>query len=63
MTVQDTVGAGDTLAAAFLHARLEGRDIGAALRLAVAAGSLSTRLPGGVDGQPTDAEASALRRP
>jgi sugar/nucleoside kinase (ribokinase family) len=60
VTVQDTVGAGDTLAAAFLHAHLQGRDITAALRLAVAAGSLSTRLPGGVDGQPTDAEASDL---
>ena len=60
VTVQDTVGAGDTLAAAFLHAHLQGQDIAAALRLAVAAGSLSTRLPGGVDGQPTDAEARDL---
>jgi sugar/nucleoside kinase (ribokinase family) len=60
VTVQDTVGAGDTLAAAFLHAHLQGWDLAAALRLAVAAGSLSTRLPGGVDGQPTSAEASEL---
>lgn len=59
VTVTDTVGAGDTLAAAFLHARLNGQDVPAALRLAVAAGSLSTQRSGGVEGQPSFEQASA----
>ncbi len=58
--VVDTVGAGDSLSAAYLHARLAGASDEAALRLAVAAGTLSTRRSGGVDGQPTVAEATAL---
>lgn len=58
--VVDTIGAGDTLAAAFLYGRLAGQDVGDALRLAVAAGSLSTRRSGGVDGQPTAEQARAL---
>lgn len=60
--VLDTVGAGDTLAAAFLHSRLRGEDVQSSLRLAVAAGSLSTRRRGGVDGQPTSDEASGYAR-
>ena len=60
IAVRDTVGAGDTLAAAFLHARLQGADTVSALRLAVAAGSLSTRRSGGVEGQPTIEEADRL---
>jgi len=58
--VVDTVGAGDSLAAGYLHARLGGAPPDDALRLAVAAGTLSTRESGGVDGQPTLAEATAL---
>ncbi len=58
--VVDTVGAGDSLAAGFLHARRGGADVPAALRLAVAVGSLSTTRSGGVDGQPTWAQANAL---
>ncbi len=58
--VVDTIGAGDTLAAAFLHGRLAGQDVGDALRLAVAAGSLSTRRSGGVDGQPSAEQARSL---
>jgi sugar/nucleoside kinase (ribokinase family) len=58
--VVDTVGAGDSLAAGFLHARLEGLDLEPALRVAVAAGTLSTRLSGGVDAQPTWDEAVRL---
>ncbi len=58
--VVDTVGAGDSLSAAYLHARLAGAPDEAALRLAVAAGTLSTRRSGGVEGQPTTAEATAL---
>ena len=58
--VVDTVGAGDSLSAAYLHARLAGAPADAALRLAVAAGTLSTRRSGGVEGQPTLAEATSL---
>jgi ribokinase len=58
--VVDTVGAGDSLAAGFLHARLGGADIGASLRTGVANGSLSTRRSGGVEGQPEATEAYAL---
>lgn len=63
MQVVDTVGAGDTLAAAFLHARLHGADVPDALQLAVAAGSLSTSRSGGVDGQPLLAEATEVAAP
>jgi sugar/nucleoside kinase (ribokinase family) len=55
----DTTGAGDSFNAGFLAAWLEGRPLADALRLAVACGSLSTRSPGGTDGQPTRAEADA----
>lgn len=58
--VVDTVGAGDTLAAAYLHARLAGASGEDALLLAVAAGTLSTRRSGGVAAQPTLAEAASL---
>jgi sugar/nucleoside kinase (ribokinase family) len=55
----DATGAGDSFNAGFLAAWLEGRPLEDALRLAIACGSLSTRSPGGTDGQPTRAEAEA----
>jgi sugar/nucleoside kinase (ribokinase family) len=57
VTVVDTVGAGDTFDAGFLCARLQGWDVSRSLALGVACGSLSTRRPGGVAGQPSLAEA------
>lgn len=58
--VVDTVGAGDSLAAGFLHARLSGAGLEPELRLAVAAGTLSTQRSGGVDAQATWGEAAQL---
>jgi sugar/nucleoside kinase (ribokinase family) len=55
--VADTVGAGDTFDAGFLCARLQGWAVSRCLALGVACGSLSARRPGGVEGQPTLAEA------
>lgn len=60
--VVDTVGAGDTLAAGMLHARLAGASLSEALRVGVASGTLSTRRSGGVDAQATSAEAAELAR-
>jgi ribokinase len=56
----DAVGAGDSFDAGFLAARLDSRPLRDALLLACACGALSTRAAGGVDGQPTLAEAQAL---
>lgn len=50
--VVDTVGAGDSLAGAVLAALLDGSSWSESLALGVAAGSLSTTSPGGVDAQP-----------
>ena len=47
----DTVGAGDSLAAGYLAARLRSLDRSAALAVGVANGTASTRAPGGIDGQ------------
>jgi sugar/nucleoside kinase (ribokinase family) len=60
--VVDTVGAGDSLAAGFLYARLAGGDLPEALRVGVASGTLSTRHSGGVEAQPTADEANGLAR-
>jgi sugar/nucleoside kinase (ribokinase family) len=59
-TAVDAVGAGDSFDAGFLAARLSGRPLRECLLLGCATGALSTRAPGGVDGQPTLAEAEAL---
>ena len=56
----DAVGAGDSFDAGFLAARLTGRPLRECLLLGCASGALSTRAAGGVDGQPTRAEAEAL---
>jgi sugar/nucleoside kinase (ribokinase family) len=58
--VADTVGAGDTFDAGFLCARLQGWDVSRSLALGVACGSLSARRRGGVEGQPTFAEALTM---
>jgi sugar/nucleoside kinase (ribokinase family) len=50
-SVVDTVGAGDSLAAGYLAARLRSLDRSAALAIGVANGTASTRAPGGIDGQ------------
>jgi sugar/nucleoside kinase (ribokinase family) len=51
------VGAGDSFDAGFIAARVAGRPLRESLLLGCACGALSTRAPGGVDGQPTLAEA------
>ena len=56
----DAVGAGDSFDAGFLAAHLAGRPLRDCLLLGCACGALSTRAPGGVDGQPALAEAEAL---
>lgn len=56
----DTVGAGDTLAAGFLAARLTGAEVPYALAHGVACGTASTRGAGGVAAQPDRATAAAL---
>ncbi|BDZ54468.1 carbohydrate kinase family protein [Agromyces marinus] len=56
----DTVGAGDTLAAGFLAARLRGASTGEALAFGVACGTASTRGPGGVGAQPDESTGRAL---
>jgi sugar/nucleoside kinase (ribokinase family) len=60
MSVIDTVGAGDSLTAGFLAARLSGESIADALALGVASGSLSTQASGGVNAQPDRVAAKAL---
>lgn len=50
--VVDTVGAGDSLAAGVLFSLLDDQPWSRAIALGVAAGSLSTTSPGGVDAQP-----------
>jgi sugar/nucleoside kinase (ribokinase family) len=58
--VVDTTGAGDTFDAAFIDGWLQGHRVQEVLAYACAAGALSTRKPGGYDGQPTRAEALRL---
>ena len=58
--VVDTVGAGDTFDAGLVAGLVQGLDLEDALRLAVAAGTLSVRREGGVDGQPSAADAARL---
>jgi sugar/nucleoside kinase (ribokinase family) len=58
----DTTGAGDSFAAGFLHAWLEGTPLVDCLRLGAACGALSTLGLGGTAAQPTLADAEALLR-
>jgi len=52
----DTTGAGDSFAAGFVHAFLDGRELKECLAIGNACGALSTSKPGGTDGQPSLAE-------
>jgi sugar/nucleoside kinase (ribokinase family) len=56
----DTVGAGDTFDAGLVAGLVQGLDLAGALRLAVAAGTLSVRRAGGADGQPGATDAARL---
>ena len=58
VTPGDTTGAGDSFDAGFLRGWLDGRPLPDALRLGAVCGALSTLRAGGVDGQPTYAEAT-----
>ncbi len=55
--IVDTVGAGDTFDAGFIYGFLQGWALRKSLRLGIACGSLSTQKSGGLEGQPTLAEA------
>jgi len=55
----DTTGAGDSFDAGFLRAWLDGAEIRDCLELGAVCGAMSTRAAGGVDAQPTLAEARA----
>jgi sugar/nucleoside kinase (ribokinase family) len=61
MTVEpvDTTGAGDSFNGGFLRAWLDGADLRESLRWGAVSGAISTRRLGGIDGQPTLAEARA----
>ena len=58
--VMDTIGAGDAFDAGYIFGYLLDWEAERCLSLAVACGTLSTRAVGGVDGQPTLADAQAL---
>jgi sugar/nucleoside kinase (ribokinase family) len=58
VTPIDTTGAGDAFDAGFLRTWLDDGSIADALRLGAVCGALSTLQRGGVDGQPTYAEAA-----
>jgi sugar/nucleoside kinase (ribokinase family) len=58
----DTTGAGDAFNGGFLHAWLDGADLGDCLRTGNVCGALSTRVPGGSAGTPTSAELARLLR-
>ena len=55
--IVDTVGAGDTFDAGFIYGFLHDWALQKSLKLAIACGSLSTQKSGGLEGQPTLAEA------
>lgn len=57
--VIDTVGAGDSFDAGFLYGYLHGWTLEKSLQLACVCGGLSTKCAGGIDGQPTLAQALA----
>jgi fructokinase len=56
----DTTGAGDAFVAGLLHQLGQGKSGAEIVRYAAAAGALTTRKPGAIDAQPTDAEILAF---
>ena len=58
----DTTGAGDSFNAGFLRAWLDGAALTESLRFGAVCGALSTQGLGGIDAQPTLAQARAARR-
>ena len=60
VAVVDTTGAGDSFNAGFVYGHLAGWTLEHMLEFAVACGSASTRAAGGIESQPTLAEATAL---
>jgi sugar/nucleoside kinase (ribokinase family) len=56
----DTVGAVDAFDAGLVAGLSQGLELRGALRLAIAAGTLSVRRVGGADGQPGAADAARL---
>jgi fructokinase len=61
VTAIDTTGAGDAFVAGLLHQLGSGQTSGTEIvRYAAAAGALTTRKPGAIDAQPTDAEIMAF---
>ena len=56
----DTIGAGDSFDAGFIYGHLKGWPLDRSLAFAVACGTLSTRAVGGVDAQPSVAEALTM---
>jgi len=62
VTVVDTVGAGDTFDAGFLYGYLSEWSLEKSLALGCACGALSTEAAGGIDGQPTLAQAAGRWR-
>jgi sugar/nucleoside kinase (ribokinase family) len=58
----DAVGAGDCFDAGLVAALLDSRSLPEAMRLAVSCGTLSTRAAGGIEGQPSRAEAERFAR-
>lgn len=60
--VVDTTGAGDTFDAGFLYGWLNGWEMQQSMRLGCVCGSLSAKVAGGVNGQPTLEEAMGRMR-
>ncbi|MFN3335375.1 MAG: carbohydrate kinase family protein, partial [Caldilinea sp.] len=60
VSVVDATGAGDSFNAGFVYGHLAGWSLERTLAFAVACGSASTRAAGGIESQPTLAEAMAL---
>jgi len=60
VTVVDTTGAGDSFNAGFVYGRLAGWSLQRTVDFAAACGSASTRAAGGIESQPTVAEAQDL---
>jgi sugar/nucleoside kinase (ribokinase family) len=61
VTPVDTIGAGDSFDAGFVYGHLQGWPVERSLAFGAACGSLSTRAAGGVDAQPSAAEALAAK--